>query len=165
MSRANFPGSQHEGIDSDDRGGTGFEIPRYMYCSRQRLRLMRSPALLLTCVLMLAAESFPPAEVEILDIDYGQTSDPLVCSAKQKYCSIVFNGMSGDRVQVQGRGDGADKPFVAVADGSLKELAHGPGDVTATLPEVTDKLATYYIVFCDPSGKPGKFTIQLKKTQ
>ena len=127
---------------------------------------MRFPALSLACLLVFAAESFPPAEVEILgDIDYGQTSDPLVCSGKQKYCSVVFNGMSGDRVQVQGRNEGADKPFVAVADGSLKELARGSGEVTATLPEVTDKLATYYIVFRDPSGKPGKFTIQLNKTK
>jgi len=127
---------------------------------------MRSLALLLVSVLVFAAESFPPADVEILgDIDYGQTSDPLVCSAKQKYCSVVFNGLSGDRVQVQGRGDGADKPFVAVADGSLNELARGSGEVTATLPQVTDKLATYYIVFRDPSGKPGKFTIRLNKAQ
>lgn len=127
---------------------------------------MRYAALLLCSVILLAADSFPPADVEILgDIDYGQTSDPLVCNGKQKFCSIVFNGVSGDKVQVAARGEGKDKPFVAIADGTLKELARGSGEVSTTLPEVTDKLATYYIVFQDAAGKPGKFTIQLTKAK
>ncbi len=119
---------------------------------------------------LLAAESFSPADVEVLgDLDYGQTSKPLTCSGKQqKHCALLFNGLSGDRVEVTAQ-SGGSAPFVAIADGRLQELAHGTGKVTATLPEVNDKLATYYIVFRDsmanPDGKPGTFTIALGKAK
>jgi hypothetical protein len=112
---------------------------------------------------MLAATTFPPAEVEILgDLDYGRTSDSLECSAKQQYCSVLFNGLSGDRVVATVTG-ATGKPFVAIADGTLTELAHGEGEASVTLPEVTDKLATYYIVFRDPARKAGRFTVRLEK--
>src|SRR5688572_29992458 len=80
---------------------------------------MRYAAVLISTCALLLAESFPPAEVAILgDIDYGGKSAALACPvvAKQKYCALVFNGASGDRVEVAVTG-GDGKPFVAIADG------------------------------------------------
>ncbi|HYP13461.1 MAG TPA: hypothetical protein VEQ63_06030 [Bryobacteraceae bacterium] len=130
-----------------------------------RQNIMRTGASLLSFCVLLMAESFSAGDVAILgDLDYEHTSEALECPAKQKFCSLLFNGLSGDRVQVVVRG-GEDKPFVALADGSLTELARGSGEVSATLPEVADRLATYYIVFRDVNGKPGRFTVQLKKVK
>lgn len=118
---------------------------------------------LLAAAICLHAENFPPAEVAILgDIDYGGKSTELECTGKTRYCALVFNGQSGDAVAITVSG-GAGKAFVAIADGGLKELAHGTGSAAATLPKVADDLATYYIVFRDPEGKPGRFTVELKK--
>lgn len=120
----------------------------------------------LFAALLFAATTYPPADVEILgDVDYGQTTPAFDCSAKQPYCSVLFNGLSGDRVQatVTPATPAAEKPFIAIADGTLTELAHDNGTVSATLPEVTDKLATYYIVFRPTNSKAGKFTVRLEK--
>src|SRR5688572_8193913 len=122
-----------------------------------------SLALLASYAFGIAAETFPPAEVAILgDIEYAQKSAELECSGNPKYCALVFNGNSGDRVEVTVTG-GQQKPSVAIADGSLKELARGLGVASVTLPEVADGLATYYIIFRDPESKRGRFTVELKK--
>jgi hypothetical protein len=121
------------------------------------------PALLAACCFFVYGESFSPADVAILgDIDYGARSAELECAAKPQYCALVFNGTSGDRVEVTVTGTPA-QTTVAIADGSLKELARGTGSATVTLPKVAEDLATYYILFRDPAGKPGKFTVELKK--
>jgi hypothetical protein len=121
------------------------------------------PVLLAACCFCLSAETFSAADVAILgDIDYGGRSAELECSGKPQYCALVFNGTSGDRVEVTVTG-GSGQPFVALADGSLKELTRGSGTAAVTLPKVNDDLATYYIVFRDSAGKPGKFTVELKK--
>ena len=122
-----------------------------------------SLALLAACAFGIPAESFPPAEVTILgDIDYGQKSIELECGGKPQYCALVFNGQSGDDVEATVSG-GQRKPFVALADGGLKELARGSGIAVFTLPDVAEGLATYYIIFRDPENRPGRFTVQLKK--
>jgi hypothetical protein len=120
---------------------------------------------LIACAFFLQADSFAPSDVAILgDIDYGKKSADLECAAKPPFCALVFNGKSGDKVEVTVTGGGG-KPFVALADGALKELARGAGSASATLPEVADGLATYYIVFQDAGGKPGRFTVELRKQQ
>ena len=122
-----------------------------------------SLTLLAAAALGIAAESFPAADVAIMgDIDYGKKSGELECSGKPRYCALVFNGNSGDIVEVTVSGGGR-KPFVAFADGSLKELARGSGVARLRLPEVADGLATYYIVFGDPERKAGRFSVELKK--
>lgn len=130
---------------------------------------MRYAALLFACFRLIGAESFPASDVSILgDLDYGKTSEALECAAaKPKLCALVFNGMSGDTVEVVvSPAAGSAKTFVAIADGGLVELARGPGRVTFKLPKVAEDLATYYIVFRGEDGKGGRFTVQLnKKTQ
>ena len=120
--------------------------------------------LIATCGLLLG-ENFPPAEVAILgDIDYTQKSEALQCPVeKQKFCALVFNGASGDRVEVAVTGAG--KAFVAIADGSLTELARGTGRVALKLPAVADGLATYYIVFRPEQGNPSRFNVELRKAK
>jgi hypothetical protein len=130
-----------------------------------RLTSMIRSVALLGCSICLSAGNFAPADVAILgDIDYGGKSRELSCEAKPPYCALLFNGTTGDRVEATVSG-GDGKAFVAIADGSLKELVRGSGSVTATLPDVQDGLATYYILFRDPQGKAGRFTVELKKKQ
>ena len=124
---------------------------------------MRALIILVACSLSLFGESFPPAEVKILgDIEYGQTSAPLDCAGQPRYCALVFNGHSGDRVEVDVKG-GDGKAFVAFADGSLTELARGAAHLRVTLPGTGEDPITYYIVFSDSKHKPAQFTVSLKK--
>jgi hypothetical protein len=121
------------------------------------------PALFAACCLLLYAENFSPADVAILgDIDYGAKSAELDCAGKPPYCALVFNGNSGDQVEVTVTGS-SPEPLVALADGSLKELSRGTRQASVTLPKVAEDLATYYILFRDPAGKAGRFTVELKK--
>ena len=123
---------------------------------------MRNTIALLACSLCFAADQFSPADVTILgDIDYGQTSPTLDCPGQPKYCALVFNANGGDKVQVTVSGG---KALVALADGTLTELTRGTGKVVFSLPASQDPV-TYYIVLRDEEGKPGKFTVDLRKLQ
>jgi hypothetical protein len=117
---------------------------------------------LLASALCPAAEQFSPSDVTILgDIDYGQTSPALDCPGGEKYCALVFNAAGGDKVELTVSG-GAGKPLVALADGTLKELARGASKLVASLP-TTSEPVTYYLIFRGEAGRPGKFTIALRK--
>ena len=124
---------------------------------------MRLPAFLLACTLCLAAEKFAPDQVKILDaIDYGQTSAPVDCPAGPSYCALLFNGMGGDKIDVNVKSPD-QKAFVALADGGLTELTRGTGHLSFALPSDNKEMQTYYIVFRDADSKAGKFTVQLTK--
>jgi hypothetical protein len=115
---------------------------------------------------LLLGKTFPFAEVAILgDIDYGKKSDALACPVQsQKFCALLFNGASGDEIEVTVTG-GEGKAFVAIADGALNELASGAGNATMKLPAVADDLATYYIVFQGAGEKAGRFRVELRKVK
>jgi hypothetical protein len=122
---------------------------------------MRPLLCLLIAASALSAEQFSPADVSILgDIDYGQTSPKLDCPGGGKYCALVFNAAGGDKVQIVVTGDG--KPLIAIADGTLKEIARGSAKLEATLP-ATQEPVTYYAIFRGESGKPRRYTVQLRK--
>ncbi|MGI8744845.1 MAG: hypothetical protein ACR2NN_20190 [Bryobacteraceae bacterium] len=122
-------------------------------------------ALLLASVTCLFAASFRPADVAIVgDIEYGQTSDPVDCSDTPRYRALVFNGNSGDRVEVTVKGRDR-KAFVAFADGTLRELASGTTHLGFTLPNAGPDAEAYYIVFRDNEDKPAQFTVELKKVK
>jgi hypothetical protein len=127
---------------------------------------MRPALVLLAAGFLLLAKTFPFAEVAILgDIDYGKKSEGLACPMQtQKYCALLFNGTSGDEVEVTVTG-GEGKAFVAIADGALNELATGAGKATMKLPAVAEDVATYYIVFHGDQQKAGKFTVELRKVK
>ena len=121
---------------------------------------MRLLLAVLLCAVAFGATQFSPADVTILgDIDYGQTSPTLDCPGEPKYCALVFNANGGDKVQVT---VSAGKAVVALADGTLTELARGSGTLVFSLP-ASQEPVTYYIVMRDEGGKPGKFTVELKK--
>lgn len=123
---------------------------------------MRLVAPLLSFLLPLAAETYAPADVKIVgDIDYGKTSEAIDCTGAP-YCAVLFNGTSGDEVDVT-VASGTRKTYVALADGTLNQLAAGTGRLTFKLPNVGPDLGTYYIVFRDEQKQPGKFTITLKR--
>ena len=124
---------------------------------------MRLYVLALFCAAGLWADSFPPSDVQIVgDIDYGNTSPATDCAAAKGYCAILFNGAGGDRIEIKVK-NGTRKSFVALTDGSLKEMARGEDKLAFELPKANEELQTYYIVFRDSEQKPGKFTIELKK--
>lgn len=119
------------------------------------------------CILLFAihllAESYQPADVKVVGaLDYGQTSDPVDYSDVPHYRAFVFNGNSGDRIDVLIQG--ADrKAFLAIADGTLKQLASGTTHLTFTLPNTGPDPEAYYIVFRDSENKAARFTVELKK--
>jgi hypothetical protein len=109
------------------------------------------------------SDSFSPNDVKIAgDLKYGDTSAPVECGATPKYYALVFNGNSGDRVEVTVTADGR-RAEVAIADPTLLQLASGTTNVTTVLPNRGPDMDTYYIVFRDSEAKPARFVVQLKK--
>src|SRR5579883_1565773 len=124
---------------------------------------MRTFVLALITAVGLWADSFPADQVQIVgDIDYGQTSPVTECASPKGYCALVFNGQGGDQLEITVKNSGR-KAFIALTDGSLKELARGTDTLRFQLPKENEELQTYYIVFRDAEQQPGKFTIELKK--
>ncbi len=125
--------------------------------------MQRIAALLLVFSIGLLAESLKPSDVKIAgDIDYGQTSPAIDYTNDPAYRALVFNGNSGDQIQVTVK-DNGHKAWVAIADGSLKELATGTTELTFTLPNAGPDLQAYYIVFRDSGNQRAAFTVELKK--
>lgn len=126
---------------------------------------MRLSAVLLicSCGFPLGAEQFSPDSVKILgDIEYGQTSQPLDCPDTPRYCALLFNGHTGDKLDVMVK-SAKGKAFVALADGTLTEITRGFNHLVFTLHDASPDLITYYIVFGDSEGKAAQFTVGLKK--
>jgi len=120
-------------------------------------------ALLLMFALGVFADTYTPDDVKVLGaLDYGQSSDAVEYSGTPKYDAFVFNGNGGDKIDVTVKSPDRTA-YVAVADGTLKELASGSNHLTFTLPNRGPDLEAYYIVFRDSESKPGRFTVELKK--
>lgn len=116
-------------------------------------------------VAFLLGQSFKVDDVKIVgDLKYGQTSDPVACSAGPSYCAFVFNGQGNDRIEVNVNG-GDGTAFVAIADGTLAQLTSGTNQVVFSLPKKGPDAEAYYIVFRDREGKPGRFTVALRKLE
>lgn len=126
---------------------------------------MRRVSLVLLIACCLQAQSFSPDDVKILgDLSYGETGAPVSCSAGAGYCAFVFSGQGDDQVQVTVKAD-AGTATVAIADGSLKQLASGTNTLSFTLPNRGPDAEAYYIVFRDKDHKPGRFIVALNKIQ
>jgi hypothetical protein len=109
------------------------------------------------------AQRIAPSEVEIAgDIEYGQTSATIEYTPNPKYRALVFTGEGGDRIEVTVQGNGG-KALIAIADGSLTQLAGGAEKLVYELPDKGPDAEAYYILFRDSEGKPGKFTVAVKK--
>lgn len=120
---------------------------------------------LLAALTCLFAESFDPADVKIMgDLRYGQTSEPVECASIPSYCAFVFNGHGDDRLEVTVKA-GEATAFVAIADGSLNQLASGTSRLSFRLPNRGPDAEAYYIVFRDTEHKPGRFAVTLRKTE
>jgi hypothetical protein len=120
---------------------------------------------MLVCAACIAAASFQPSDVKIVgDLDYDHISAPVDCTDTPRYRALVFNGNSGDRIEVTVRG-GNRKAVIAIADGSLTELAKGTTHVAFTLPNAGPDAQAYYIVIRDSDDKPAQFTVELKKVK
>jgi hypothetical protein len=118
--------------------------------------------LLAACVLR-ADNKLDPAEVKIEGaLEYGQSSDPVEYSGNPRYSAFVFTANAQDRIEVTVKASDR-KATVAIADGSLNELATGTTRVTFQIPNHGPDAEAYYIVFRDLEGKPGKFTVELKR--
>jgi len=123
----------------------------------------RFSALFLVVAACAFSQSFSPADVKIAgDLKYGDTSAPVEYSTTPKYYALVFNGNSGDRIEVSVTAEG-HRAEVAIADPTLKQLATGTTNVTTVLPDRGPDMDTYYIVFRDAEAKPANFVVQLKK--
>lgn len=122
-------------------------------------------AVLLAAAWPVCAETYKPEEVKIVgDLDYGQTSDPVEYTPTPRYRAFVFSANSRDRIEVTVKSED-HKAFVAIADGTMKELANGATHVTVTLPDQGPDPEAYYIIFRDSEDKPGNFTVELKKVE
>lgn len=122
-------------------------------------------AFLIGACVCFGGDTFQPAEVKIVgDLDYGQTSDPIEYTDTPRYRAFVFNGNSRDKIDVTVKSDDR-KAFVAIADGSMKELINGTNHVTLTLPDKGPDPEAYYIIFRDSEGQAAHFTVELKKLE
>jgi len=111
----------------------------------------------------LYGENFNPNDVRIVgDLNYGETSASVLCSSSPSYCAYVFNGRGDDRVEVTVTAD-QGTALVAIADGSLSQLASGTTRLVFTLPNRGPDAEAYYIVFRDNAKKAGRFAVALKK--
>ena len=125
-------------------------------------RGIRIIAASLAFALALSAETLPPSDVKVAGaIDYGQTSDELQYTGHPKYTALVFNGESGDRIEVLVKGDRT--AAVAIADGTLHVLATGSGHLAFTIPNHGSDPEAYYILFRDAEGQGSRFTVELRK--
>ena len=119
--------------------------------------------ILFATVAVLAGESFKVDDVKIVgDLEYGQTSPSVECSGAPGYCAFVFNGLGGDRIDVD-VSNGQGKAFVAIADDALAELTSGTNRLVFSLPSKGPDPDTYYLVFRDRESKPGRFIVKLMK--
>jgi len=111
----------------------------------------------------LYGESFKPDDVKVVgDLNYGETSALVQCAPSHAYCAFVFNGHGDDRVEVTVKAD-QGTALVAIADGSLSQLASGTTRLVFTLPNRGPDAEAYYIVFRDNAKKAGRFAVGLKK--
>jgi hypothetical protein len=107
--------------------------------------------------------AYSPADIKVVGtIDSGQTSKPVEYSATPQYRALVFEAGGNDQVQVKVTGLSANA-YVALADSSLKPIASGTGELTATLPYVGPDIDTYYILFKDNSNQPAKLAVHLNR--
>ena len=111
----------------------------------------------------LYGESFKPDDVKVVgDLSYGETSASVPCSSSPSYCAYVFNGHGDDRVEVTVKAD-AGMALVAIADGSLSQLATGTTRLLFTLPNRGPDPEAYYIVFRGQDHRAGRFAVALKR--
>lgn len=123
----------------------------------------RVAVVLLSVSLSLCAQTLKTEDVKVLgSLDYGETSEAADYTGTPPYAALIFNGTAKDKIEVTIKG-GTRKAWIAIADGSLKQLATGTGQLTFTLPNNGPDIEAYYIVFRDPDGQPVKFTVTLKK--
>lgn len=118
---------------------------------------------LLAAGCFLRAENLKPADVKVFGaLDYGETSVEVEYTGTPRYGAFIFNGASKDRVEITVKSDDG-QAFVAVADGTLKDLASGTAKLAFTLPNHGADPEAYYILFRAVDGKPARFVVMLKK--
>ena len=107
--------------------------------------------------------TYSARDVKILgDLDYGQSSGPVVYSASPTYRAFVFSAFGGETVEVSVQGTNR-KAIVALADSGLNQLAIGDTSLRLSLPNRGPYIECWYIVFRDFEKKPAQFTVQVKK--
>ncbi len=119
--------------------------------------------LLLATGTWVLAENLKPVDVKVFGaLDYGDTSDAVEYTGTPRFGAFIFNGTSKDQIEITVKSaDG--QAYVAIADGSLKELASGTTKLTFTVPNHGSDPAAYYILFREVDGKPARFIVTLKK--
>ena len=128
-------------------------------------------AVILSClaaISVIAAEkttrriTYSPSDVQVSGaLAYGETSGAVSYTARPVYRAFVFAGFRGQKVEVTVNGTRA---FVALADSSLQEVASGTSSLSLALPDRGPHEDVWYIIFRTTDGKPGNFTVQVKKT-
>jgi hypothetical protein len=108
--------------------------------------------------------AYAPDDVKIVGVlNYGQKSEPVEYSHTPQYRAFVFEGRGNDRVEIVVTGAGQNA-FVAVADPGLNVIASGTGHLSVSLPDHGPDTETFYVVFKDPTNRPSRMSVQLKKT-
>lgn len=127
------------------------------------LRSVRIPVVCVAAALLLFGESFKPDDVKILgDLEYGQSSEPVEYSGTPRYAAFIFTAKAGDHIEAIVK-DSQRKAFVAIADGSLNQLASGTTRLEFRIPNHGPDAEAYYIIFRDSEDKPARFTVDLKR--
>lgn len=125
---------------------------------------MRTLILIAALGTLVLGQTLKPEDVQVLGaIDYGQIVDAAEYTGSPQFAAYIFTAKGGDKVEVIVTGKGR-KAEVAIADGSLKQLATGQGHLSLTLPDPGPDPEAYYLLFRDSQGAPATFKVELRKS-
>ena len=118
-----------------------------------------------TSVSRVAPHTYAPKQVKVLgDLDDGRPGHSVYTTRPAPYRAFVFSAYGGQKVDITVSSSGR-RPFIALADSTLNELATGTNTITFSLPYRGPYIEVWYVVFRDLENKPAHFTVQVKKVQ
>jgi len=107
--------------------------------------------------------TYAAKEVRVLgDLDDGLPGTSFSYTKKPTYRAFVFSAFGGEKVDITVSSTGR-RPFIALTDSTLQELAVGTNHISFALPNHGPYIEVWYVVFRDLENKAARYTVQVKK--
>ena len=155
----------HGGFKEVKRGIILACLALFSLAGQERTTRSRVPATNVNRESSVSQVSYQPDDVKILgDLNYGQSSGWVTCGASPRYHAFVFNGYGGDRVDITVQSK-TSKPWVALADSSLNQVATGSSHLSLSLPNKGPDIEVWYILFREADNRPTPFSVRVKRLE